>query len=85
MWRDFPARGNREVSAWEKLNAYGRFLLTKLLRRSSGAGYELEDEVALRFYRLQKIKRFRHVMKRWKFVARRGSLALALATDGMAC
>lgn len=39
----------------EKLYAYGRFLLTKLPRRSTGAGYELEDEVALRFYRLQKM------------------------------
>lgn len=39
----------------EKLYAYGRFLLTKLPRRGSGAGYELEDEVALRFYRLQKM------------------------------
>jgi type I restriction enzyme R subunit len=39
----------------EKLYAYGRFLLTKLPRRSEGPGYELEDEVALRFYRLQKM------------------------------
>ena len=39
----------------EKLYAYGRFLLTKLPRRSSDAPYVLDDEVALRFYRLQKI------------------------------
>ncbi|AWO92414.1 type I restriction endonuclease subunit R [Bradyrhizobium diazoefficiens] len=39
----------------EKLYTYARFLLLKLPRRSSGLGYEIEDEVALRFYRLQKI------------------------------
>ncbi len=39
----------------EKLYAYARFLLLKLPRRADGPGYELEDEVALRFYRLQKI------------------------------
>lgn len=39
----------------EKLYTYARFLLLKLPRRSSGRGYEIEDEVALRFYRLQKI------------------------------
>jgi type I restriction enzyme R subunit len=39
----------------EKLYTYARFLLLKLPRRPDGTGYELEDEVALRFYRLQKI------------------------------
>jgi len=39
----------------EKLYTYARFLLLKLPRRAEGPGYELEDEVALRFYRLQKI------------------------------
>lgn len=39
----------------EKLFTYARFLLLKLPRRQSGLGYEMEDEVALRFYRLQKI------------------------------
>ena len=39
----------------EKLYTYARFLLLKLPRRAVGLGYELEDEVALRFYRLQKI------------------------------
>jgi type I restriction enzyme R subunit len=39
----------------EKLYTYARFLLLKLPRRRSGLGYEVEDEVALRFYRLQKI------------------------------
>lgn len=39
----------------EKLYTYARFLLLKLPRRPDGPGYELEDEVALRFYRLQKI------------------------------
>jgi type I restriction enzyme R subunit len=39
----------------EKLYTYARFLLLKLPRRADGMGYELEDEVALRFYRLQKI------------------------------
>lgn len=42
-------------SELEKLYTYARFLLLKLPRRSSGPGYEIEDEVALRFYRLQKI------------------------------
>jgi type I restriction enzyme R subunit len=39
----------------EKLYTYARFLLLKLPRRKSGLGYEIEDEVALKFYRLQKI------------------------------
>jgi type I restriction enzyme R subunit len=39
----------------EKLYTYTCFLLLKLPRRPDGPGYELEDEVALRFYRLQKI------------------------------
>ncbi len=39
----------------EKVYTYARFLLLKLPRRTAGLGYELEDEVALRFYRLQKI------------------------------
>jgi type I restriction enzyme R subunit len=39
----------------EKLYTYARFLLLKLPRRADGPGYELEDDVALRFYRLQKI------------------------------
>ena len=39
----------------EKLYTYARFLLLKLPRRATGPGYELEDDVALRFYRLQKI------------------------------
>jgi type I restriction enzyme, R subunit len=30
-------------------------LLSKLPRRSSGLGYELEDEVALRYYRLEQV------------------------------
>jgi type I restriction enzyme R subunit len=39
----------------EELYTYARFLLLKLPRRADGPGDELEDEVALRFYRLQKI------------------------------
>lgn len=39
----------------EKLYTYARFLLLKLPRRESGLSYEMEDEVSLRFYRLQKI------------------------------
>jgi type I restriction enzyme, R subunit len=39
----------------EKLYTYARFLLTKLPRRKTGLGYDIEDEVALKFYRLQKI------------------------------
>jgi type I restriction enzyme, R subunit len=39
----------------EKLYTYARFLLLKLPRRKTGLGYEIEDEVALKFYRLQKI------------------------------
>jgi type I restriction enzyme R subunit len=42
-------------SELEKLYTYGRFLLLKLPRTPSGLGYEVEDEVALRFYRLQMI------------------------------
>ena len=39
----------------EKLYTYLRFLLTKLPRRASGAGYDIEDDVQLQYYRLQKI------------------------------
>ena len=39
----------------EKLYTYARFLLLKLPRRTEGKGCQLEDEVALKFYRLEKI------------------------------
>jgi len=39
----------------EKLYTFTRFLLSKLPRRPSGPKYHFEDEVALKFYRLQKI------------------------------
>lgn len=42
-------------SELEKLFTYLRFLLTKLPRRAEGAGYQLENEVDLQYYRLQKI------------------------------
>jgi len=39
----------------EKLYTYARFLIAKLPRRGTGPQYHFEDEVALKFYRLQKI------------------------------
>jgi len=39
----------------EKLYAYTRFLLSKLPRRSLGPQYHFDDEVALKYYRLEKI------------------------------
>jgi type I restriction enzyme R subunit len=39
----------------EKLYTYARFLPTKLPRRNTGPAYRLDDEVQLRYYRLQKI------------------------------
>ncbi len=39
----------------EKLYSYIRFLLAKLPRRDSGPAYKFDDEVALKYYRLQKI------------------------------
>jgi len=39
----------------EKFYAYGRFLLKKLPRRELGGRYHLGDEVALEYYRLQKM------------------------------
>lgn len=39
----------------EKLYTYARFLIAKLPRRSTGPQYQFDDEVALKFYRLQKI------------------------------
>jgi len=39
----------------EKLYTYARFLLTKLPRPATGPQYEFDEEVALKFYRLQKI------------------------------
>jgi len=39
----------------EKLYSFARFLVTKLPRVDPGVSYDFEDEVALKFYRLQKI------------------------------
>jgi len=39
----------------EKLYTYGRFLLTKLPLTPDDRDYQVEDDVALKFYRLQKI------------------------------
>lgn len=39
----------------EKLYTYGRFLLSKLPHRNVGPQYDFDDEVTLKFYRLQKI------------------------------
>ena len=47
----------------EKLYTYLRFLLTKLPRRGTGAGYHIEDEVELQYYRLQKISEGRIDLK----------------------
>lgn len=42
-------------SELERLYTYLRFLLTKLPRDASGPGYQLDDDVSLEYYRLQKI------------------------------
>jgi type I restriction enzyme R subunit len=42
-------------SSLEKLYTYGRFLLSKLPRRTDDTTFQLEDEVSLQYYRLQKI------------------------------
>jgi len=42
-------------SALEKLYTYGRFLLARLPRDGQGKKYDVDDEIALKFYRLQKI------------------------------
>ncbi|MGD0234554.1 MAG: type I restriction endonuclease [Syntrophorhabdales bacterium] len=39
----------------EKLYSYIRFLLTKLPPRNGGPAYSFEDEIAIKYYRLQKI------------------------------
>ncbi len=39
----------------EKLYSYIRFLLTKLPKRNIGPVYDFDDEIALKYYRLQKI------------------------------
>ena len=39
----------------EKLYAFARFLLSKLPRREGGLAYRFDDEVSLKYYRLQKI------------------------------
>jgi len=39
----------------EKLYSYVRFLIPKLPRQASGPQYHFDDEVALKYYRLQKI------------------------------
>ena len=43
-------------SELEKTYAYSRFLLTKLPSEDGGAAFALDDEVALRFYRLEKLE-----------------------------
>jgi type I restriction enzyme R subunit len=43
-------------SELEKLYAYSRFLLTKLPAPDQGSAFALDDEVALRFYRLEKLE-----------------------------
>jgi len=42
-------------STLEKLYTYGRFLLARLPKHSESEQYDVDDEVALKFYRLQKI------------------------------
>ncbi|MEM9914265.1 MAG: type I restriction endonuclease [Planctomycetota bacterium] len=44
-----------EDSELEKLYAFARFLLKKLPRPDAGPAYQFDDDVALKFYRLQKI------------------------------
>ena len=44
-----------EDSDLEKLYTFGRFLLTKLPRPDSGPAYQFDEDVALKYYRLQKI------------------------------
>ncbi|WP_103664210.1 type I restriction endonuclease subunit R [Gracilimonas amylolytica] len=39
----------------EKLYIFGRFLLARLPKRDTGGGYEFDDEVSLKYYRLQKV------------------------------
>jgi len=39
----------------EKLYIFSRFLLARLPKRDTGGGYEFDDEVSLKYYRLQKI------------------------------
>jgi type I restriction enzyme R subunit len=47
----------------EKLYSYIRFLLTKLPRGDRGPAYNFDDEVALKFYHLQKISEGTLVME----------------------
>ena len=47
----------------EKLYSYVRFLLTKLPRGDDGPAYNLDDDVALKYYRLQKISEGAIVME----------------------
>ncbi|OGL45328.1 MAG: restriction endonuclease subunit R [Candidatus Schekmanbacteria bacterium RBG_13_48_7] len=42
----------------EKRYSYIRFLLTKLPRRDTGPSYSFDDDVALKYYRLQKLGEF---------------------------
>ena len=43
-------------SDYEKLYTYARFLLTKLPQTTDSRRIEIDDEVELKFYRLQKIR-----------------------------
>ncbi|HEU0140069.1 MAG TPA: DEAD/DEAH box helicase family protein [Bryobacteraceae bacterium] len=47
----------------EKFDAYLRFLLTKLPRRAGSGPLDLDDEVRLRFYRIQKIQEARLLLE----------------------
>ena len=57
----------------EELYTYIRFLLTKLPRRASGLAYDLEDEVELEYYRLQKISEGRIDLNQGKATALKGA------------
>ncbi|MDY6912748.1 MAG: type I restriction endonuclease subunit R, partial [Chloroflexota bacterium] len=47
----------------EKLYTYTRFLLLKLPKRTSGLRYHFDEEVALKYYRLQKISEGRIILE----------------------
>jgi type I restriction enzyme R subunit len=50
----------------EKLYSYVRFLLTKLPPKDSGASYRFDEEVNLKYYRLQKISEGRIELQKGK-------------------
>jgi len=65
----------------EKTYSYIRYLLTKLPRREYGPKYDFDDEVALKYYRLQKMSEGAIVLQKGKGGEVPGPVAVGTGTE----